>query len=204
MKKNNLVAFLLFISFTASAIPTDSVFLNIPDKLLPLISKKNRYELSEYFKAGKSDSITNNFGKQAFMLKYDTATCHIILKTSATSTFELKRISDKNNETIYGIIKSISAPYLQSVVKFYDTNWNEISKQMKFPATESWYDLSKIKNDELDTVWLKRKINSEYFSLKFTTDNALEVENTLLQTLSVEDRKILEPIFAQKTIRIAL
>jgi hypothetical protein len=56
-----LLVFLCTISFSANAQKVGELFLSMPDKILPTLSKQQRFEMLEYSKLNRRDSVKNKF-----------------------------------------------------------------------------------------------------------------------------------------------
>lgn len=192
----------LFVAATVLAIPTDSIFLKMPDNLLPTLARKQRYELAEYYKAGKADSIPNLFGRNSILQKYDTASCHILLKTSNTGTTEIKKITFSNNKLVLGIIQTVDQPFKCSNIQFFTEDWQPLKIAVEIPDFKTWINEKQFSESGPEPDWVRNLFQKSYFSMHFTESNELEIENNVLTTLSLEDRKMVEPYFVNKTIRI--
>jgi len=197
-----ILAILLLASTSAFSSTTDSLFIKLPDNLIPTLTSKQRYELTEYFKAGKNDSVKNLVGSNTILLKYDTASCHIIVKTSATGTTEIKRLNASNHSFSIAIINTISQPIMFSTLSFYNENWQRIAIKVELPETKSWINYTKITTSDIETSWIETLLDKKYYSMKFNDSNELDVRNNVLSTLSVADRKLVEPYFIDKSIQI--
>lgn len=188
-------------SVTLFAMPTDSVFIHLPDNILPTLGAKQRFEMTEYFKAGKADSTQNLFGKNAVITLYDTLNCHIRLVTSATGTTEIKRFYTADNSEIYGVINTVNTPVKTSSVCFYNANWRKLKYKIILPESGKWIDEEKCKTEKADYDQMKNIVRIAYYSLRFDADNQLIIENNTLSTLSEEDRKKVEKVWNEKSIK---
>jgi hypothetical protein len=197
-----ILAVLLLASTSAFSSTTDSLFIKLPDNLIPTLTSKQRYELSEYFKSGKNDSVKNLVGSNTILQKYDTASCHIIVKTSGIGTTEIKRLNASNNSFSIAIINTISQPIMFSTLSFYNESWQRIAIKIELPETKSWINYSKITTSDIEASWIETLLDKKYYSMKFNDSNELDVRNNVLSTLSVADRKLAEPYFIDKSIQI--
>ncbi|MFZ4581609.1 MAG: DUF3256 family protein [Paludibacter sp.] len=198
-----IVAFLIASTSVFSS-NTDSIFIKLPGNLIPMLTAKQRYELAEYFKAGKKDSVKNLVGSNSILLKYDTTLCHIIVKTSAIGTTEIKQINLPNNVFSIAIINTISQPIMYSNIYFYDEKWQILAPKIELPSTSSWINFAKLNTSNVEESWIKTLLDKKYYSMKFNDSNELEVQNNVLSTLSMDDRKLAEPYFMDKSIQIQL
>lgn len=204
IKKTILYGLLIFTCATASAIPTDSVFINMPDKILPLLNKKQRFEMAEYFKAGKADSTKNIFGNNAILKIYNTGKCHLLVVSSQNSTTELMRLLTDKNDSVYGVIQTVLQPIKYSSIQFYNLKWQRVNHKIALPAPSAW--LNKMKSEESDTDQnqLNKIVQISYMAYSFDADGRLIVENNTLSSLSMEDKKLIEPIWENKTIPVSI
>lgn len=202
MIRIKLLLIAVILSGTAFGIPVDSLFLKAPATVLPTLSKKQRYELAEYFKAGKSDSVPNLFGRNTLLLKYDTANCHIVIKTSATGTTEIKRFKFPDGNLILGVINTVNKPLKYSVLNFYNEEWLPVTVQIDFPDYRQWVNEKQLAESTTEAGWVLNLLQKKYFSMHFSETNELEFENNVLSTLNVEDLKLAEPFFLNKTISV--
>jgi hypothetical protein len=134
--------------------------------------------------------------------KYDTASCHIIVKTSGIGTTEIKRLNASNNSFSIAIINTISQPIMFSTLSFYNESWQRIAIKIELPETKSWINYSKITTSDIEASWIETLLDKKYYSMKFNDSNELDVRNNVLSTLSVADRKLAELYFIDKSIQI--
>lgn len=203
MNKYFLLLIALLITVSAYTIPTDSLFLNIPDNLLPTLTRKQRYELAEYFKAGKKDSVQNIFEKNAILLKYDTAECHIFIKTSASGSTEIKRLKI-DSTVLIGIITTVNTPVKQSSLDFFTEDWKSVTYTIQTPNYKAWLDEKKLDESLVEKLWINTLLDKKYYSMWFGSSNELFVENNVLKTLTTEDLKLVKPFFVDKNIVVKL
>jgi len=204
MRKLIPIFIVVFFTINLWAIPTDSIFLKMPDNLLPTLARKQRFELAEYFKAGKADSIPNLFGLNTILQKYDTTNCHILLKTSANGFTEIKKFTFSTNQPILGIIQTIYKPVKISDIQFFTEEWLPVKVEINIPDVKNWIYEKQLSESTVEPAWVDNLLHKSLFSMQFTDTNELEVENNVLNTLSLEDRKLVEPFFVNKPIRIKI
>lgn len=204
IRKSALSALLIFIYLTVNAIPTDSVFINMPDKIMPLLNKKQRFEMAEYFKAGKPDSTKNAFGNNAILKKYDTVRCHLLVACSQNSTTEIMRLLTDKNDSIYAVIETVSQPIKYSSLMFYNLKWQKINLKISLPSSSEWLSKAKPEENITDQEQLNKIIQISFMSYSFDDNGQLMVENNTLSSLSMEDKKLIEPFWEIKTIRISI
>jgi hypothetical protein len=177
----------------------------MPDILNPTLTKQNRLELVEYFKAKQGDSIANRFDHQAHLLKLDTLNQRILVKNTKTSTFDMKLIKQADSTIVIGIIRTVYDPVCLSSIEFYDTAWNVIPVRFTMPESIEWLDINNIPIDKIDLQWAKNLMGISFISLSFSEkDQSIIARNNTLDFLSSEDRKVISPYVRDKTITFEL
>jgi hypothetical protein len=169
----------------------------MPDGLNPTLTKQNRLELLEYYKAKQGDTITNRFGNQAHLLFFDSIQSCLIVQNTPTSVFEMKVFNVDSITPAIGIIRTVCSPICQSVVEFYDTAWNSIPMSFTLPKATEWM----IENTLKDRKWVESELKTGFITLTFSrSDPEIIATNNTLEFLSDDDRKQIAPLVSDKPI----
>jgi hypothetical protein len=198
-----LIAGLMFFSnLSLSSQTIEKCYINMPERLNPVISPKSRMELLEYHKAGQSDSIQNRFGGQAYLEVFDTLNNRIVVKNTKNATFEMKLLKVENGMPVIGVIRSVCAPVCQSAVEFYDTAWNKMPFQFNMPKAIQWVNKDKLAaSPNLDEVWMDNVLENSFVSLHFDAPGLrLVATNNRVEFLSDDDRKLISPLLNSQPI----
>ena len=198
IKRNKgLIISFLFVCGSVVSQSIEELYVKMPDILNPTLSSQNRLELLEYHKAHQSDSTLNRFGNQVYLIVMDTLNEHIVVKNTATSTFDMKLNYSADSVPYIGIIRTVCAPVCHSTVEFYDTAWNVLALQFSMPKAIEWLDGKSTNPDIIDSGWLKKTLDISFVSLSFGCDNnIITAKNNSLDFLSAENRKIIRPIIS--------
>ncbi len=192
--KIKLLSCLLFVSISSFSQTIESLYVNMPNKLNPTLSKENRLELLEYYKAGQGDSVANRFGNLAFVTAFDSIQQVLKIRNTPVSTFDMKLFRLENNKPVIGIISTVCASVCQSSVQFYDTAWNVIPLRFQMPKAIEWLKNDSLTQTNIDSKWIRNQLTTSFISLEFAIDkNAIVAKNNTLQFLSEEDKKQIEP-----------
>lgn len=184
-----------------SAQTVDKYYVNLPDELNPTLSKQNRLELIEYHKAGSGDSIANRFGNGAFLINLDTLNNLLLVKNTASSTFEMKVLMMNDTSQLIGIIRTVCGSICQSSVEFYDTAWHQIPLQFTMPKAVNWLNLASLSTATIDQQWVTNVLGTSFISLSFDiTKQQITAKNNSLEFLSESDRKIITPFVNDKLL----
>lgn len=178
----------------------EKLYVNMPDALNPVLNKQARLELLEYYKAGQGDSVLNRFGKKSYLLSMDTLHNHLMVRNTQSSTFDMKVLSLDDKRKVVGIIRTVCAPVCQSVVEFYDTAWNFVPLRFTMPKAIEW--MNKNTNAEhVDLAWIDNLLETSFVSLAFSSENeAIVAKNNSIEFLSEADRKVVVPMFTDKSV----
>ena len=195
--KVKILFFLVLFISTAKAQVIDSVFMNMPEKICPLLNQSIKFEMLEYFKAGQSDSVRNRLNGYSSIVLRDSMTKTIDFRASNSSDYQLKMFYVSENSYLVGLIRTVNSPILSSNIYFYDENWSPIEVSFVMPKISDWIDLDLLKKSNVDSLWLKKVDESEYFGMKFKRDNILEVTNNSLEILNKEDRKLVRSLLTE-------
>jgi len=201
--KNSRLIILLFILLSQSIFSQkiDKLYVNMPEILNSILSKQNRLELVENYKAHQSDSVTNRFQNQSHLILLDVLNQHIVVKNTASSTFDMKVLTLADSTLAIGIIRTVCAPVCQSSIEFYDTAWSKIPLQFKMPKAIEWLNQKSFPVEKLDLNWGKNLMNVSFVSLSFSSDNQqIKAVNNTLGFLSNVDRKTIQPYVIEKPI----
>jgi hypothetical protein len=177
------------------------MFLKMPDKLIPILSAQQRFELLEYAKANRKDSVKNNFGTYTRIVLCDTVNRRIVVKPTALSSIELKSFYISENENITGVIRTVNSPVPVSVIAFYDRNWAISDLKFEYPPLNIWLNSNKLNAANTDPENIRKLLNNDFVSLSFDNDGAIVAQNNILSCLSIEDRKMIEPYINKNTVK---
>ena len=196
-----LLGILAFWAVTLSAQNIEQLYVNMPDGLNPTISKQNRLELVEYYKANQGDTTQNRFGNKVRILVYDSVQSYLVVKNTAQSIFEMKLFHFASKPVI-GIIQTVCSPICQSIIQFYDTAWAPVPTKFKIPPVSEWLDSILIQSSDVDAQWIKNALSINFVTLSFSrTGESILAKNNTLQFLSDADRKTIQPYFIDKTLK---
>jgi hypothetical protein len=205
LNKTVIFVCLFFYAQFSTAQSLEDMYVKMPDRLNPTLSKQNRLELIEYHKAKQGDSVANRFGNQAHVQLFDTIRQCLVVRNSPVSIFEMKLINMPDNSIVIGMINTICSPVCQSSIEFYDTAWAKIPVKFTMPKSINWLDKTKLEAADVDSVWIKNLLKTSFISLSFSkTENIIEAKNCTTDFLSDEDRKQILPLFSEKTFRYKL
>lgn len=200
LKLNILLFVLLFITI-ANAQSIDSMFINMPEDINPVLNRKSRMEMLINYKQNGNDSTVNSFLEKSVLLKYDSLSFHILIKNTALSLFEMKKFKSGDQKEIIGIIRTFGDSLKSSNITFYNTDWTIHQLKFELPDAKSWFNKNLLINTNIDEKWAENQLSTSFISLSFTSnDLKIEAKNNTYFYLSDETKKTLKPFLTEEPI----
>lgn len=196
-----LFAFLCTISFSANAQKVGDLFLSMPDKIVPTLSKQQRFEMLEYSKLNRRDSVRNKFNEYVSIQHYDSINQLITFNTTKNNLTEIKAFEMEDTAPVVAIINTVLQPVRLSTIQFYHLNWQPLTLFSDIPTAKQWLISENTENADIDLDWLNKHLGNSYLSFTFSKEKpAIEVENHLVDFLSIEDKKIIANLLSNKPL----
>lgn len=190
MKKLFLI-FLLFISGYSSIDAQDirSLFVEMPDSLMPLLTANDRRDCIDFVDARMRAVVTNRLdGKSELVYLGDN---FISLKTSASTTMQIKLLPFNVNDTLVCIVNSAYAEACNSRITFYDKDWKPVDRDsvFEYPRIRDFFQPS-------DSVEHYIKLADIYLvKLTFSeSTDTLRAEYTMPAYMAAEDSTRVAPM----------
>lgn len=208
MTKNTILSIkIIFIAFlcTSSMLlfsqKVSDLFLSMPNQLLPSLSKQHRYELLEYSKLNRKDSIKNRFDNYVSNLSLDSTNQQITFNTTKNNSIEIKVYLLDNNDTLVGVINNILKPFPLSTIQFFTPQWKPSTVLFDPPKSSAWLIQKNIEDTTIDTNWLNKQLDNSYLTFKFLkTEPSIEVTNHLLDFINLDDKKLMSSMIDSKVL----
>ena len=125
MKKIFLLSVLYCVSVSAFAqLRMRDVFAQLPDSVLPLMTKNNRLDCIDFIENNMEARVKNRFDDQ-IVLEVLTDD-YLSIRASGGAFIEMKLIP-KTNDTLIYVNRTYFGPAEDSEVRMYDISWNFIA-----------------------------------------------------------------------------
>ena len=147
-----------------------TVFSNMKDEILPILTKNSRLDLIDYIDNNMQAKVRNRLDGFTTMETLTDNYCRI--KLAENSSMEIKLLKRENNDTIICIIRSAKIDAWDSYIKFYNLNWEELSSNDFFslPAVETFIQKTDDMNDT-DYQNILNKADIPYYYMEFNKDS---------------------------------
>ncbi|NDV81724.1 DUF3256 family protein [Bacteroides sp. 51] len=176
MKKILLVIFLFLAPFALQAQEAKTLFSNIPEAVLPLLSSVNRADFVDFLESNMKAEVKNKFGGTSEMT--DLTSDYIRIQMTSRSTWEMKTLAVNDSTKIICTVSTTCAPVCDSEVRFYAADWNEIpsSSYLTPPVMDDYFQLLDsarlddytIYRSRMDMLLAKASLSKEDNTLTFT------------------------------------
>lgn len=199
MNKKIIIYLLFFLTVSAFGQSVEKLFLELPDNLMPLLSKQNRFEMIEYYKAKQQDSIKNKFGNYTKLELYDSINQHIVISTTKNSQLEIKILNTQDTAKTIAIINTILSPIQHSRISFYNAMWQKLSMDFLMPKAVEWLKKDTLDKEDIDKIWIYKLMDISFVALNFEGDNII-AKNNSIESMSVEEKNQVLPYIVNKDL----
>lgn len=167
-----------------------SLFVAMPDSVLPLLTKTNRMDCIDFLDSNMKAEVKNRFNNTS-ELKVLTKD-YLELQLTSQSSVEMKLLPLNDSVKVVCMVHTVCGSVCDSEITFYDTQWKQLPAKnfITLPEVGRFYYLNT--NDEsyatvrkaADMYLMKANLSSEASTLTFIY--------TTPDYLSKEDREKLE------------
>jgi len=124
----------------SSAVPDmRGLFVNMPDTVLPLLTRNNRLDMLDYLDSGMEAVVTNRLGGNSALaeLRDDGLTLYY----TSVSNIQMKLFYRKDSTAVVCLVRSYRSDDVSDCcLELYDTEWNRLDKSLyiKEPSFEDY------------------------------------------------------------------
>lgn len=181
------------------------LFIQMPDTLLPYLTKVNRADCIDFLASNMKAEVKNRFDQTTEMTSLSKD--YLALTLSAQSKYEMKLLPTSDTTNIICSVYTYEGNVPNSHIKFYTTDWKELSTEQFLSLPEprlflpdsipsiisdtletSWKDLRK----EADILFTRATLNDSTNSIRFIYTTPLYLES--------EKRAVITPLLNQKEV----
>jgi len=196
MKRNIFLIFVSFIVLQTAAQSIDTLFIKMPAHLFPLLKDRQRLELVENFKAAQSDTMRNLFDGKTWITAMSSN--HLRINNGTSAVFELFRFSDKNQQTVFGIIRTAGVPP-SSALRLYDRNWAPLSSPFPQVRAADWIDTALVRQSGYSRNEIAAVFAADFIELRYNANaHTLEAINHSTEYLAPPERKKVEGLMTKE------
>ena len=123
MRRRLLIFISIFCVASAFAQDMKSVFVAMPDSVIPLLTKVNREDFIDFLDSNMKAEVKNRFGNVAEMKVLTDD--YTLVQTSEVGTLELKLLPVNDSTKVVCMVRTVCASACDSDVRFYSSDWKE-------------------------------------------------------------------------------
>lgn len=134
-----------------------TLFINMPDSIMPTLTKSERLDFLDYMDSGMRARVKNKLGGESVMTYFSDKSLMIL--TSRSGRLEMVLLDRKKGQDLICIIRTVSARYDDSRITFYNEDWTPVDGKslIELPQFDDYLTKTALKSDSLD-VFRKRSL----------------------------------------------
>ena len=177
MKRFAVIVMLALAVKTAGAVDLRALFIDMPDSVMPALTRSDRMDFLDYMDSGMKARVSNKLGGESemTMLRENMLT----VRTSQSGQLDMALFRKKDGENLICIIRTVTARYPDSHISFYTEEWTPVQLKglIDLPQLDDFLTKDALKSDSLDYF---RKQSMLRLQSVTPVDGALEFRYTSL------------------------
>ena len=189
MKRRLLIIVCMFCVMSVVAQEMKTVFVAMPDSVIPLLTKVNREDCIDFLDSNMRAVVKNRFGNVAEMKVLTDD--YVQMQISEVSTLEMKLLPVNDSTKVICMVKTICASACDSSIRFYASDWSKEFAAKDFLQMPSGSDFFLPNDSPTDEEALTRKMaDMHLMKASLSKDDAsLTFIYTTPDYLNKEDRE---------------
>ena len=186
MKRITTIIILVLMAMAGRAADLRTLFVSMPDSILPTLTKSDRMDFLDYMDSGMKARVRNKLGGESVMTQFEENMLSI--QTSQAGRFDLVLLKKGKNETLICIIRTVNAKYDDSRLSFFTEDWKPVPTEqlIELPKLDDYLTKEALKSDSLDVFKKKSMLRLQSI---VPVDGALEFRYTSLDDLGQDADK---------------
>ena len=140
MKKYITILLLMFAALPVAAQNMRTLFVGMPDSIVPLLTPTNRADCVDFIDAGMRAQVSNRLSGKSELLQLTDD--YLKMKMSSRSTLEMKLLPSSGGDTLICMVRSVCAEACDSRITFYTKEWTECAggaNYFKYPQIKEFF-----------------------------------------------------------------
>lgn len=178
------------------------VFVSIPDSLCVYLDKNERQAMVTEALSNKGEGINNKLNGVSSILWF-TDDCAFI-NLSVSSTLQLRILPSSDGTSTVCLINTVSAPASESIIKFYDSEWNLSESKISLPENDKILSYFTHRPDSITEeryTELLHFIDPIMVKAEFSREEPILHFSLSLPMLNDDDRKQVNEIIMQRNFK---
>lgn len=186
MKRFVTIIILVIVVSLTKAADLRTLFINMPDSIMPMLTKSERMDFLDYMDSGMRGGVKNRLGGESEMTVLEDNM--LTVKTSAAGRLDMVLFTRNNGKKLICIIKTVTARYDDSRLSFYNEDWTPVETKtvIKLPQFEDFLTKEALRNDSLADLKKQSMLRLQSVT---ANDDALEFRYTSLEYIGEDADK---------------
>ena len=117
----------LFAALGTNAQDMKQLFINMPDTIMPLLTRVNREDFGDFLDSGMAAIVKNRFGENAQMTTLTKD--YLFIKDTSASNVEMKLLPINDSISVICEVRTFKAPLPDSSIRFYSSKWERLDEK---------------------------------------------------------------------------
>ena len=197
MKRFIAISMLAFVFTMACAADLRTLFIDMPDSIMPTLTKSDRMDFLDFMDYGMKAKAQNKLGGESEMTLLQEN--KLTVKTSESGQLDMALFRKNDGKGLICIIRTATARYADSRISFYTEDWKPVPLKglIELPQFDDYLTKEALKADSLD--YFKKRSMLRLQSIT-PVDGALEFRYTSLDYIG-EDAERYKTWFKPAPIR---
>ena len=167
----------MLISGNSYAEDLRTLFINMPDSIIPTLTKSERMDFLDYMDSGMKARVKNKLGGESEMTVLQDNMLSV--KTSQSGQLDMVLFKKKDGKNLICIVRTVTARYPDSRIVFYTEDWKPVPLKdlIELPQFDDYLTKEALNADSLDYF---RKQSMLRLQSVIPVDGALEFRYTSL------------------------
>lgn len=204
-KSSFLIFFFLFTSLhLATSQSIDSIFVNMPARLNPLLNKPTKLKMLNNYKKQISDSLQNSLGGKSVIIKYDSTYNFIKIQNAANSRMEIFTFKTTQGNFTIGVISTVGDTLQNSEIRFFNQDWSRAEVVFRKPDIKDWIKRERINENGTTPAWATEQVVG-IITLEYdVASEHLIARPNFLKYISKDVNELIEPHFSNDSLQFVL
>ncbi len=134
-----VLAIVLYGVLTAQAQEAKTLFVNMPDSLIPSLTSVNRADFVDFLESKMKAEVDNRFGGKSEMTALGKDYIHIQL--TPQTTWQMKLLPVNDSTQVVCVVATACAPACDSDIRFYTTTWQPLfaPNYLQLPVMDDYF-----------------------------------------------------------------
>ena len=186
MKRFTTIIILAFFAVGANASDLRTLFMEMPDSILPTLTRTERLDFLDYMDSGMKARVRNKLGGESVMTLLEENMLSI--QTSGAGRLDMVLFKMGKERSLICIINTVTARYEDSSISFFTDEWKPVESDelISLPQFDDYLTKEALKSDSLDVLKKKSMLRLQAIT---PLDGALEFRYTSLDDLGQDADK---------------